>query len=759
MDACLQTVQRRIAAACPDQVLMGAVLSQTAALDGEEAVAAPHRRQPMRNDEDDAAFGKPRHVLLDDPLALIVERARRLVEDQDARIGNERARDGETLALAAREAGAALSHNGVVTIGELKDEIMRAGHLRGGNDPFDRHRAVRQRNMVAHRAIEQDALLQHDADLTTQPGWINDAEINAVDQNPPALGHIEPLDQLGERAFARAGRADNADDLPGGNLKTDVMQHFRTIDPVAEGDVLERDVAADCRQRSLARRVDRLRPGIENISQSRHRKPGLVEVLPNLGQPQHRRADPAGQDIESDELADGEVATDDKPGAVIEHSCRHQLVDELDKLACRVGETENLEARGDVAGELILPAALHLRLDRHRLERLHATDALHQKRLVLGTALEFFVEPTPEQRRRDDRNADIEREGGEHQERQERRVGVHHHQEDECEEQIDDQGEGGAGEEIADVFELAHASDRIADATRLEIADRQRQQMAEQASAQLHVDAVGGVGKDICAQDSEDRLENRDAHQADDEHVEGAEAAVNEDLVDDDLEKQRRDECEQLKKERRYQHVAEHATVLVNGAEKPGDVETARQVDETAAARHQHQLTVPYRLELGARHQGGTRRVRRLNDCPVLRHLAEDDEFAIAQHRDAGQRRGGKSRPFGFVGARLEAQLLGAAEHLKYADGAVAKTMAQLRGIGANALQPQHDQEDRKPGIGRGLIVASVRHQAPPSSYVIRHSASCRTTEIFRQPPDPAGLSQDSGLSHALGGASRWPWG
>src|SRR5262249_20819125 len=377
-----------------------------------------------------------------------------------------------------------------------------------------------------------------------------------------------------------------------------------TIDPVAERDVFERDLAADCRQRSLARRIDRLRPGIENISQSRHREPGLVEVLPNLGKPQHRRADPAGQDIESDELADGEVAIDDKPGAVIKHPCRHQLVDELDKLACRVGETENLEARGDVGGELILPAALHLRLDRHRLERLHATDALHQKRLGLGTSLEFFVEPTPEQRRRDDRNADIEREGCEHQERQERRVGVHHHQKDECEEQIDDEGKGGAGEEIADVFELAHASDRIADATRLEIADRQRQQVAEQASAKLHVDTVRGVGKYICPQDGEDRLAPPAAHQTDDEHVEGTEAAVNEDFVDDDLEKQRRDQCEQLKKERRHQHVAKYATVLVNGTEKPGDVEAARQVDETAAARHQHQLTVPHRLELGARHQG-----------------------------------------------------------------------------------------------------------------------------------------------------------
>src|SRR6516165_10899092 len=101
MDSCLQAVQRRVAAACPDQVIMGAVFSQTAAVYGDEAVAPPHGGQPMCNDEDGAAFGKPRHVLLDDPLALIVERARRFVEDQDARVGNESARDGQTLALAA----------------------------------------------------------------------------------------------------------------------------------------------------------------------------------------------------------------------------------------------------------------------------------------------------------------------------------------------------------------------------------------------------------------------------------------------------------------------------------------------------------------------------------------------------------------------------------------------------------------------------------------------------------------------------------
>ena len=69
----------------------------------DDAVGAPHGREPVRDDEHRAPLGDLAHVLLDDALALVIERARRLVEDQDARIGDQRARDGDALALAARQ--------------------------------------------------------------------------------------------------------------------------------------------------------------------------------------------------------------------------------------------------------------------------------------------------------------------------------------------------------------------------------------------------------------------------------------------------------------------------------------------------------------------------------------------------------------------------------------------------------------------------------------------------------------------------------
>ena len=70
------------------------------------------------------------HVLLDGALAFVVERAGRLVEDQDARVGDQRARDRDALALPARQAAAAFADDGVVALGQLQDEVVRAGERR-----------------------------------------------------------------------------------------------------------------------------------------------------------------------------------------------------------------------------------------------------------------------------------------------------------------------------------------------------------------------------------------------------------------------------------------------------------------------------------------------------------------------------------------------------------------------------------------------------------------------------------------------------
>jgi hypothetical protein len=96
-------MQRCIAAARLDQRVMGAVLDQAAALERDDAIRRPHGREPVRDDQNRPPLGDLLHVLLNDALALIVEGARRLIEDQNARVGDERAGNGDALALATRE--------------------------------------------------------------------------------------------------------------------------------------------------------------------------------------------------------------------------------------------------------------------------------------------------------------------------------------------------------------------------------------------------------------------------------------------------------------------------------------------------------------------------------------------------------------------------------------------------------------------------------------------------------------------------------
>ena len=121
-----------------------------------------------------------------------------------------------------------------------------------------------------------------------------------------------------------------------------------------------------------------------------------------------------------------------------------------------------------------------------------------------------------------------------------RAVDEQHRQKDDGEEQVERQGQCRGGQELADGLQLAHPRHGVADPPRLEIGHRQGEQVAEEPRAQLDIDAVGGVGEEIGAQAAEDDLENREQAEPERQHLQGRQAAMDQHLVDDDLEEQRR---------------------------------------------------------------------------------------------------------------------------------------------------------------------------------------------------------------------------
>src|SRR5215831_4255694 len=69
----------------------------------KDLVAVDQGRQAMRNDDHCPAVRDAQQIGIQDRLALRIERAHCLVEDQDARIGDEGARDRQPLPLSSRE--------------------------------------------------------------------------------------------------------------------------------------------------------------------------------------------------------------------------------------------------------------------------------------------------------------------------------------------------------------------------------------------------------------------------------------------------------------------------------------------------------------------------------------------------------------------------------------------------------------------------------------------------------------------------------
>ena len=99
-------------------------------------------------------------------------------------------------------------------------------------------------DVLRDRAVEQERLLQHHADLLAQGLQSTAPARRAVDQDLPLVRVVEAAEQVDQRGLAGAAGADQADHLARLDDEADVVQH-RLARLVAEGDVLELDPALD----------------------------------------------------------------------------------------------------------------------------------------------------------------------------------------------------------------------------------------------------------------------------------------------------------------------------------------------------------------------------------------------------------------------------------------------------------------------------------------------------------------------------------
>ena len=156
----------------------------------------------MRNEQHgDLAF-----ELVDGPGEVLgvrgVEVGGGFVEDENARLLEQRTGDGDALFLAARKPGTALADLGLIAVGQGFDGVVDFGPLAGLHDLLKTGMRVGEQKIVIEGAGEDHCFLRHDAELAAQFIGGKVAEIAAIEQDAALFGKVKPLQQFCQRALA-----------------------------------------------------------------------------------------------------------------------------------------------------------------------------------------------------------------------------------------------------------------------------------------------------------------------------------------------------------------------------------------------------------------------------------------------------------------------------------------------------------------------------------------------------------------------------
>ena len=429
----------------------------------QHAVGGQHRVHAAGDDEGQPVLSELVQGGADAPLGLVVDAAGAVVQDQDARLDQQRASDRHPLLLPARQCHAALADVRVVAVGELRDERVR---LRGAGGRL--HVGVgRVRpavgDVLTDGAAEQGGLLQHDADLPPQRLQRDAADVGAVDGDAAGGDVIEARDQVDDRALAGPGRADDGQRLGGSGAEAHLAQHRRADPEVAEGHPLERQPFAQRRQRGGAGLLLHLRLGVQDLEDPLGAGGCLGDR--HHDHPQHRDREHGDDQValERDQLADGQALRQDLDAAA---PGDHHGADVGHREHQRDGQREQARHLHHLvveAAALGLEPLLLAPRAGERLDRADADDVLLQAGVERRDLLLDGAEPRPAHLR----HVGEEREHHGHQrdhvqgqppvgrEQQREAADQQHHRGDDLDHAGADEGAhhvhvaGGAGEELA----------------------------------------------------------------------------------------------------------------------------------------------------------------------------------------------------------------------------------------------------------------------------------------------------------------------
>src|SRR5579875_2652825 len=236
-------MQALVEAAACDQLVVGAGFGDFAGLEHYDFVGLADGGEPMGDDEDGAALHEGGERLLDEALGFGIEVGGGFVEDEDGRVFEQGAGDGNALALAAAELEAAFADDGPIAGGQLVDELGCESGTGGGEDLFLAGIGTAVGDVIEDGVVEQEGVLGDDADVLAEAREADVAHVPAVNAQGAGGDVIEARHEVGERGLPCPAGPDHGDDFTGLDFEVDGIEDATGGgERIAEGHVFKADV-------------------------------------------------------------------------------------------------------------------------------------------------------------------------------------------------------------------------------------------------------------------------------------------------------------------------------------------------------------------------------------------------------------------------------------------------------------------------------------------------------------------------------------
>src|SRR5215218_10764694 len=326
-------VQVSVQAAGPQQLGVGALLDDAAALDDQDPVGVDDGRQPVGDDQAGPAGQGGGQGLLDVDLGLGVEVGGGLVEDDDGRVGQQQPGDGQALLLAAGQPVAALADHRLPALGQALDQVQDPGRPAGVLDLLQGGVRPGVAQVGQDGVVEQVRVLGDQPDRGPQALQLQVAHVDPVDPDGALGDVVDPGHQHGGGGLAGPGRADQGDQLAGADGEADVVQDRLTGGGpdggrpageagdgrllgrrVAEADVVELDPPGRVLQGDGAGPVADRALEVEHLEHPLEGHERGHDVHPGVGQGGQGAVDLGDEGGQGDHVAGQELALEDLPG-------------------------------------------------------------------------------------------------------------------------------------------------------------------------------------------------------------------------------------------------------------------------------------------------------------------------------------------------------------------------------------------------------------------------------------------------------------